>query len=182
MTTYTFTGAWAYEGISDEEVSGTPLIFAGIVFDGSDTMTVSNIEDVEPEEVKRGHAGEAEVAGGGHGYPDRPGPLRSAGRVNTTTRSQAPTRAWLFLSMTDAAIGALRVPRDRRDHARFAAWRLLLFHLVPGGPDPHVHLEGDVEVAGGFHLVAHDLPHLPSSPLSTSKTSSSWTWRIMREA
>ncbi len=53
VTTYTFTGAWAYEGISDE-VSGTPLIFAGIVFDGSDTMTVCNIHDVDPEEVSVG--------------------------------------------------------------------------------------------------------------------------------
>lgn len=54
VTTYTFTGAWAYEGISEEEVSGTPLIFAGIVFDGSDTMTVSNLEGIEPEKVHVG--------------------------------------------------------------------------------------------------------------------------------
>ena len=54
VTTYTFTGAWAYEGIADDEVSGTPLIFAGIVFDGSDTMTVCNLNDVEPEQVSVG--------------------------------------------------------------------------------------------------------------------------------
>jgi uncharacterized OB-fold protein len=54
VTTYTFTGAWAYEGISEEEVSGTPQIFAGIVFDGSDTMTVCMLEGVEPEEVSVG--------------------------------------------------------------------------------------------------------------------------------
>lgn len=54
VTTYTFTGAWAYEGISDDEVSGTPLIFAGVVFDGSNTMTVCNIEGVEPEQVHVG--------------------------------------------------------------------------------------------------------------------------------
>ncbi|MBN2026222.1 MAG: hypothetical protein JW854_05630 [Actinobacteria bacterium] len=54
VTTYTFTGSWAYEGISDEEVSGTPLIFAGIVFDGSNTMTVANIEGVEPDQVSVG--------------------------------------------------------------------------------------------------------------------------------
>lgn len=54
VSTYTFTGAWAYEGIAEEEVSGTPLIFAGIVFDGSDTMTVCNLHDVEPEAVHVG--------------------------------------------------------------------------------------------------------------------------------
>jgi len=54
VTTYTFTGAWAYEGISEEEVSGTPQIFVGIVFDGSDTMTVSILEGVEPEQVSVG--------------------------------------------------------------------------------------------------------------------------------
>ncbi len=54
VTTYTFTGSWAYEGISDEEVSGTPQIFAGIVYDGSDTMTVCIIEGVEPDQVHVG--------------------------------------------------------------------------------------------------------------------------------
>lgn len=54
ITTYTFTGAWAYEGISDEEVSGDPMIFAGIVFDGSDTMTVCMLNDIEPEQVSVG--------------------------------------------------------------------------------------------------------------------------------
>jgi uncharacterized protein len=54
VTTYTFTGSWAYEGISDEEVSGTPMIFAGIVFDGSNTMTVCNLGGVEPEQVHVG--------------------------------------------------------------------------------------------------------------------------------
>jgi uncharacterized OB-fold protein len=54
VTTYTFSGAWAYEGIAAEGVSGTPLIIAGIVFDGSDTMTVCTLQDVEPEQVSVG--------------------------------------------------------------------------------------------------------------------------------
>ncbi len=54
VTTYTFTGSWAYEGISEDEVSGTPMVFAGVVFDGSDTKTVANIEDVDPEQVHVG--------------------------------------------------------------------------------------------------------------------------------
>lgn len=55
ISTYTFTGAWKYEGISDEEgVQGAPLVFAGVVFDGSDTKIVLNVDDVEPEKVSVG--------------------------------------------------------------------------------------------------------------------------------
>jgi uncharacterized OB-fold protein len=51
VTTYTFSGAWSYGGITDEGPTGTPYIIAGVVFDGSDTMTVSLIEDAEPEQM-----------------------------------------------------------------------------------------------------------------------------------
>lgn len=54
VTTYTFTGAWKYEGIQDGEAAGAPLIFAGVVFDGADTKIVCNIEGVEPEQVSVG--------------------------------------------------------------------------------------------------------------------------------
>ncbi len=54
ITTYTFTGAWAYEGIQEEGPSGTPMIIAGVVYDGSDTMTVCVLEDVKPEDVSVG--------------------------------------------------------------------------------------------------------------------------------
>ncbi|MDY6793873.1 MAG: zinc ribbon domain-containing protein [Actinomycetota bacterium] len=52
ITTYTFTGAWAYEGISEEEqAGGAPMIICGINFDGSDTLTVCLLDDAKPEEV-----------------------------------------------------------------------------------------------------------------------------------
>jgi uncharacterized OB-fold protein len=54
VTTYTFTGAWAYEGIADEGVTGNPMIIVGIVLDGSDTMTVCTLDEVEPENVSVG--------------------------------------------------------------------------------------------------------------------------------
>jgi uncharacterized OB-fold protein len=54
ITTYTFTGAWAYEGIAEEGPAGTPLIICGIVLDGSDTMTVCTLNDAKPEEVSVG--------------------------------------------------------------------------------------------------------------------------------
>jgi hypothetical protein len=54
ITTFTFSGAWAYEGIEEEGATGTPLIIVGIVLDGSDTMTVCTLEDVEPEKVSVG--------------------------------------------------------------------------------------------------------------------------------
>jgi uncharacterized OB-fold protein len=54
VTTYTFTGAWAYEGIADEGVTGEPLIIVGLVLDGSDTMTVCTLDEVEPENVSVG--------------------------------------------------------------------------------------------------------------------------------
>ena len=54
ITTYTFTGAWAYEGIEEEGVTGTPLIIVGLVLDGSDTMTVCTLDEVEPENVSVG--------------------------------------------------------------------------------------------------------------------------------
>ena len=54
VTTYTFTGAWAYEGIADEGVTGDPMIIVGLVMDGSDTMTVCTLDEVEPENVSVG--------------------------------------------------------------------------------------------------------------------------------
>ncbi len=52
ITTYTVTGAWGYEGITEEEgAQGEPLIFAGVQFDGADTKVVCVVEDVEPEKV-----------------------------------------------------------------------------------------------------------------------------------
>lgn len=54
ISTYTFTGAWKYEGIDEDEAAGEPMIFAGIVFDGADTMTVCNLHDVKPEDVHVG--------------------------------------------------------------------------------------------------------------------------------
>ncbi len=52
ITTYTFTGAWAYEGIKEEEgPAGEPLIIVGVNFDGSDTLTVCTLGEAKPEEV-----------------------------------------------------------------------------------------------------------------------------------
>ena len=50
--TYTFTGAWAYEGIQEEEgPAGEPLIICGVNFDGCDTLTVCTLGEAQPEEV-----------------------------------------------------------------------------------------------------------------------------------
>ena len=55
ITTYTFSGAWKYEGIEEDEgPAGTPMIICGIVLDGTDTMTVCILDDVEPEAVSVG--------------------------------------------------------------------------------------------------------------------------------
>lgn len=55
ITTYTFTGAWGYEGITEEEgPAGTPLIIVGIVLDGTDTMTVCTLDGAKPEDVSVG--------------------------------------------------------------------------------------------------------------------------------
>jgi uncharacterized protein len=54
VTTYTFTGAWSYGGITDEGQTGNPLIIAGIVFDGADTMSITLVQDVEPEQMSVG--------------------------------------------------------------------------------------------------------------------------------
>ncbi len=54
ITTYTFSGAWAYEGITEEGPTGTPMIIVGVVFDGSDTMAVCTLDGAEPEAVSVG--------------------------------------------------------------------------------------------------------------------------------
>jgi uncharacterized OB-fold protein len=54
ITTYTFTGAWAYEGIAEEGAAGEPLIIVGLVFDGTDTMTVCTLQNAKPEDVSVG--------------------------------------------------------------------------------------------------------------------------------
>ncbi len=54
VTTYTFTGAWKYEGgttVDDGAPAEPPLVIAGIMLDGSDTMTVVTLDDAKPEEV-----------------------------------------------------------------------------------------------------------------------------------
>jgi len=48
VTTYTFTGSWSYGGMADEGASGTPLIIAGIVFDGADTMSITLLKTSNP--------------------------------------------------------------------------------------------------------------------------------------
>ena len=49
ITTFTFTGAWSYGGML--EGAGTPMIIAGMRFDGSDTQTLTLLSETEPEQV-----------------------------------------------------------------------------------------------------------------------------------
>ncbi|MHB8781238.1 MAG: Zn-ribbon domain-containing OB-fold protein [Candidatus Geothermincolia bacterium] len=51
ITTYTFTGAWGYEGMVEGVES---KVIAGIILDGSDTQTVSILEGANPKEIEVG--------------------------------------------------------------------------------------------------------------------------------
>jgi uncharacterized protein len=57
ITTYTFTGAWKYEGgttVDEGAPAEPPLIICGVMLDGADTMSVVTLYDAEPEEVAVG--------------------------------------------------------------------------------------------------------------------------------
>ena len=52
VTTFTFSGTWAFEGVQGEE-SETRII-VGVKMDGSDTMALSLLREANPEDVDVG--------------------------------------------------------------------------------------------------------------------------------
>lgn len=52
VTTFTFSGAWSFEGMLEGE--GESRIVVGVKLDGTDTMFLSTLEGVDPEEVNVG--------------------------------------------------------------------------------------------------------------------------------
>jgi len=52
ITTYTFTGTWSFGGQTGG--TGGPMIIAGVMYDGSDTETLTVLDGAEPDEVAVG--------------------------------------------------------------------------------------------------------------------------------